>query len=327
MNRFSITGRRMVYIGSIWVAVALSVYGFVRPEPVETELTGSFISTENETILFSFGLVADVQYCECEPRYNRHFRKSTGKFREMVGHMNEIQPDFVVSLGDFIDRYEVSFDSVNGIAGNLEMPLYHVLGNHDFPFGKNHYEQVLEILGLESNYYNFRYGKIRFIVLDGNDISLHSHPANSKAYQKAEQKLNELEESGKVHARGWNGMIGQKQLSWLENVLETSREMEERVIIFSHFPVYPTGMHNLWNDGKILELIDKYDHVAAHINGHDHAGSYAFRNGTHYLTLKGMVETPDSTAYALIQVYSDRLELTGFGREINRVLYFNEQSW
>ena len=40
---------------------------------------------------------------------------------------------------------------------------------------------------------------------------------------------------------------------------------------------------------------------------------------SHYLTLKGMVDTK-KTSYAVIEVYPDRLVVKGFGRETNRDL-------
>ena len=43
------------------------------------------------------------------------------------------------------------------------------------------------------------------------------------------------------------------------------------------------------------------------------------RDGIHYLTLKGMVDTEQSS-YSVIEVYADRLVVKGFGRETERDL-------
>jgi hypothetical protein len=59
--------------------------------------------------------------------------------------------------------------------------------------------------------------------------------------------------------------------------------------------------------------------VAAYVNGHNHAGNYGQRDGIHYLTLKGMVDT-EQTSYAVIEIYADRLVVKGFGREKEREL-------
>ena len=70
----------------------------------------------------------------------------------------------------------------------------------------------------------------------------------------------------------------------------------------------------------VHDLIDAHDCVAAYLNGHNHAGNYAIRNGVHYLTLHGMVETPDTTASAVINVQEDSLIVHGTGREPTRTL-------
>lgn len=277
---------------------------------------------ENEDPLFSFGMVADVQYCDCEPHNNRYYRNSLKKFREAVEHFNERDLEFVVSVGDIIDKQVDSFGPVKTIADGLNVPFYHVLGNHDFPYPENKYEQVLETLQMERNYYDYSISSYRFLVLDGNDLSLLAREEGEEEYAKAEEMLQELENEGAANANNWNGGIGNRQLTWLRETLEQADAAGETVIVFNHFPVYPPAQHNLWNDGELVEVLEQYDHVTAIINGHNHAGDYEYWNGIHYITLKGMVETPDSSAYAIVEVYSDRLELTGFGREPSRVMEY-----
>ncbi len=55
------------------------------------------------------------------------------------------------------------------------------------------------------------------------------------------------------------------------------------------------------------------------MNGDNHSGNYAERKGTHYVNFKGMVETEEEIAYAVVKCYSDRVEIDGFGMEISRV--------
>ena len=88
-------------------------------------------------------------------------------------------------------------------------------------------------------------------------------------------------------------------------------------MLFCHFPVHPANVHNLWNHSAITELLAKYPCVAAYLNGHNHAGNYGEKNGIHYLSLKGMVDT-EKNSYSVMEVYADRLILKGFGRQKNR---------
>ena len=91
-------------------------------------------------------------------------------------------------------------------------------------------------------------------------------------------------------------------------------------MLYCHFPVYPEGnRHNLWNSSEIIEILEAHSCVRAYINGHNHAGNYGIKAGIHYLTMKGMVDT-EETSYGIIIVKDDRLEINGFGREENRIL-------
>ena len=90
-------------------------------------------------------------------------------------------------------------------------------------------------------------------------------------------------------------------------------------MLFCHFPVYPKNGHNLWNAATLTDLLARYPCVAAYVNGHNHAGNYGQSDGIHYLTLKGMVDTEQSS-YSVIEVYADRLVVKGFGRETEREL-------
>jgi hypothetical protein len=50
------------------------------------------------------------------------------------------------------------------------------------------------------------------------------------------------------------------------------------------------------------------------MNGHNHAGAYDLQQGVHFLTLAGMVETPDQNAFAIVELRQGQLDLQGFGR-------------
>jgi hypothetical protein len=89
--------------------------------------------------------------------------------------------------------------------------------------------------------------------------------------------------------------------------------------LYCHFPVYPADPHNLWNAEEVISILEKFSCVKAYINGHNHKGKYGQKNGIHYLTLKGMVET-ESNAYSIIRIFQDSIKVIGYGREADRVL-------
>ena len=264
---------------------------------------------------FSFGAIADCQYCNGPNRAARHYSSSAQKLRECVQELNQNDLKYVVHLGDFIDRDFSSFDTVLPIYQSLKMPAYHALGNHDFEVADELKAKVPERMSMKSKYYEFSVEDWRFIVLDGNDVSFHAYPKDSVQHRQAEEYYRE----NKIRSPKWNGAIGKEQMSWLKEILIGSETKNEKVVLFCHFPVFPADPHNLWNATEVIELIEGFPSVKAYINGHNHKGNYAQKNGIHFLTLKGMVETKTS-AYSIIRILGDRMEVIGYGREKNRNL-------
>lgn len=268
---------------------------------------------------FSIGVIADCQYCADPGKGVRKYAASESKLSKCVDHFNSMDLDYVVHLGDFIDRDIKSFDVVSPIYNQLNMPKYHVLGNHDFSVLEREKKDIPKILGLPSKYYDFEVKGWRFIILDGNDVSFHAYPEDSEEFRKA----TDYYEKNEITSPKWNGAIGKKQISWLNNVLQNATKAGEKVVLYCHFPLFPENVHNLWNAREIMEIIENYSCVKAYMNGHNHEGNYGSKEGIHYLTLKGMVDT-DETSLAVIHLNADHLKVTGFGREEDRVMKLRE---
>ncbi len=264
---------------------------------------------------FSFGVVADCQFCDGDTSGVRNYRESPKKLEACVSELNTHPLTFTVHLGDFIDRDWESFDVVLPIWKQLKAPGYHVLGNHDYSVADDKKALVHEKLGLPARYYDFTYYGWRFVALDGNDISFHGHPSNSPAQKVAEDYYTD----NKIESPRWNGALGKEQLDWLKGVLSNATDKGESVVLMAHFPVFPENAHNLWNAKDVLQLIDANPCVKAYINGHNHAGNYGLRNSVHFVTFKGMVDTLENS-FATVKVMPEELNITGFGREENRKL-------
>ena len=65
---------------------------------------------------------------------------------------------------------------------------------------------------------------------------------------------------------------------------------------------------------EIINIIENYSNVIAFINGHNHSGNYILKNGIHYISLKGMVNTSVSS-YSILEIYKNKLMLKGFGNQ------------
>lgn len=274
--------------------------------------------------LFSFGVIADAQYCDCEPAIGRYYRRSTQKLADALQKLNQRDLAFIIDLGDLIDRDFSSFDEILKVYEQSNYRVYRTLGNHDFTVEDAQKVQVANRLGLDqAAYYDFLYLGWRFIVLNGNELSTYAHPAGSEEARAGAEMLQNLEKGGAINARPWNGGISQQQLAWLESKLEVARQENQWVIVINHFPAYPKDPHNLWNDQEVVDLLIRYPQVVAYLNGHNHAGNYGQKEHVHFLNFTGMVETDAKNTFAHVDVFPDRLAVEGYGRESSRTLSFS----
>ena len=270
---------------------------------------------QNQDFKLSYGVIADCQYCNYPTAGVREYAMSDKKLQECVANFNTMDLEYVIHLGDFIDRDWESFDVVMPIYNQLKMPKYHVLGNHDFSVPIDKRPEVYKRMGMPSKYYDFKVKGWRFVVLDGNDVSFHAYGEGSPEYIKAEKYYQD----NQIDSPKWNGAIGEVQLTWLQSVLQKATDNKEKVILYCHFPVFPENVHNLWNANDIIEIIEHYPCVKAYINGHNHEGNYGFKQGVHYITMKGMVDTKE-TSYGKMTLSEDYLKVIGYGREEKKVL-------
>lgn len=274
-----------------------------------------FVSEFSE---FEIGVVADCQYCNCESGDKRFYRRSPRRLKEAVDTLNTYSLDYAIHLGDFIDRDFDSFDTVAPIWAKLKSDRFQVLGNHDFSVADSLKPLVLEKMELKDRYYSFTRNTWRFIVLDGNDLSLHGALTEAKR-QETDSLLSLLKGKDLPNIVFWNGGLSKEQLNWVENQLRLATMNGEHVGLFCHFPALGiSNSHNLWNYQQLLKIVEKYDCVKFYFNGHNHAGDYIENDGVHYLTFKGMVDTQDSTSFARVTFKKDSIFVTGYGRELSR---------
>ena len=271
---------------------------------------------------FEIGLVADAQYADVPAKGTRFYRESIGKLGAAVEHFNGRDLAFCVHLGDLIDREWKSFDDITKPLGRSRQRWHQLLGNHDFDVLDQHKADVPKRLGMTWRYGSFDHAGFRFAVLDTNDVSTYAHAVGKPERTEAERELARLEQAKVRQAKPWTGGVSSRQLAWLERTCAEARQSGMKVIILAHHPVFPESEHLVWNSGDVLSLVDRQPNIVAWINGHNHAGAYGERNGVPYLTMHGMVETSDTTAFATARVLADRIVLAGHGRELAREMKF-----
>jgi manganese-dependent ADP-ribose/CDP-alcohol diphosphatase len=272
--------------------------------------------------LFSFGLVADVQYADAEQWGKRDYRGSLKRLEAALEILNSHHLAFIVHAGDLIDRDYRSFQAPMSIFGRSKAPVHFVIGNHEFAVGDSLKKSVRKKLNNPRGYYAFREGKMQFILVDAMDVSLLGSQKNSRDFQRAQRIHKDLKEAGANNAHEWNGAMGARQLKWLKRKLRRADRRDYKAVLFSHLPLLPENGLQLWNNREVVSLLNAHPSVVAFISGHHHEGGYVNVDDIHHLTLKGLVEATASTACAVADVFPDRIVVKGFGDQKSYTLWF-----
>lgn len=276
---------------------------------------------EDETS-FKIGIISDCQYCDCDVKWDRHYKKAPQRLKEAIEILNKDTLNYTIHLGDFIDKNFKSLDRILPLWKKLESTSYHVLGNHDFEVKDSLKEEVIKQLNLKERYYSFIEEDWRFIVLDGNDLSFHGALTKEKKRQ-TDSLYNILKDKKLPYLKEWNGALSSDQLTWVKKELDFALKKNQKVGFYCHFPIYPIDQHNIWNRDQFLSLIKPYKNVKIFFNGHNHEGAYQMENNVHYLTFKGMVDTKNTSAFAKVNFNRDTVIIEGFYREPSRKLVIN----
>lgn len=274
---------------------------------------------------FRFGVIADPQFAPVPNTYGirtRYYSNSVWKLSEAIAQLNQEKLEFVITLGDLIDRYWDSFHYVLPLYDDLRHDAFFLLGNHDFNVPDEYLPSVPHAARMSSTYYDFTRRGYRFIVLDGNEVSLFAPRKSDPKRALAEKRFADLKAGGAAQAQEYNGSLSDTQFAWLQQRIHEATSADQKIIVFNHYPVFPAHETNLWDCERVAKLVAHSPNVVAYLNGHNHAGNYGQLNGKHFVTFRGMVETATENAYSIVEVLPDRLEITGFGIQESRTLRF-----
>ena len=268
------------------------------------------------------GIIADPQYADIPDRGTRAYRASVAKLGAAVDHFNGRPLDFCVNLGDTIDREWRSFDEILKPLAASRHRWEHVLGNHDFALLDGDKTKVDARLGIAARHRFFDRPGFRFMILDTGAVSTYATLAGSAERAAAVAELARVKARKLPQAQDWNGAVGPRQLAWFERIAADAAAKGLKVVVCAHHPVAPAGSYDAWDATEVLAALGRHRNVVAWFNGHHHDGGFSRVEGLPCVTFRGMVETPDTNAYATARFLDDRVIISGQGREPSRELIF-----
>ena len=185
---------------------------------------------------------------------------------ELVTRIEEVNPDFVVSLGDLCKPIAENEGRVLERLRATGVPIYHTIGNHESD--GCHLSEAMQFLSLENSYYSFEYNDIKFIVLNS---CYFSRDKEEQPYYKKNYKGE-----GSLYP-----IIPSEEMEWLKAELEDNK----KYIIFSH--------HSLVNEFRDRGIFNREDvrtlfrgkEILLCMNGHDHGDGFFVIDDVPYYTV------------------------------------------
>jgi len=213
-----------------------------------------------------------------------------GIFDVAAVQVNQLRPEFVLSVGDLIDggsedraRLHQEWDGFDALAAKINAPFFFAGGNHDLT---NPTMREVWQGRYGTRYYHFRYGDALFLILDSEDMDVDRMMAVYHARAKA---IAVIDADGYDAAKDMeyfhmpervSGTIGHDQSAYFEAVIADNADAKW-TFLFMHKPTWRAA------EGKSLARIEKalegrnYSVFA----GHEHSFSHRKRNGMDYTIL------------------------------------------
>ena len=221
-----------------------------------------------------------------------------GVFRHAMERVNQLQPEFVVGVGDLIEGYKENetelnqeWDEFDGIVDTLDMPFFYTVGNHDI--GNN----VMHELWLQRNgatHYYFLYQDVLFISLNTEDPPVILSPETLASQARLEEMLLKdpdgvrrmLQERRDSTGAGneqpklpGQVAISDTQAAWVEQVLASHPDVRWTIFLMHK----PAWQYDSPQFERIETLVQ--DRPYTMIAGHEHYFNYSRRHNRDYITM------------------------------------------
>ena len=175
--------------------------------------------------------------------------------------------DFVIDLGDFafplpandipVENSKPLIDKFNSA---FDVPVYHVLGNHECDYFTKKESLEFHGFGTEGTYYSFDSEPFHFVVLDANFMKL---PEGYVAYENRNYYKWSYENPPVIP------YIPDYELEWLREDLTKAKYP---TVLFSHQRLSPGYFNSgIRNRDEFLDVINSAPNkVVLSVNGHEH---------------------------------------------------------
>lgn len=151
--------------------------------------------------------------------------------------------------------------------GHLKVPIYPILGNHDYS-GDITAQLNSPYWRMPDYYYSVIYDQVGFWFIDTQIIDP-GNPDDPNTYMNLWNPIQ--------YYHGSQSIKNNCQLEWLNKSLHRHRKIPHK-IVFGHYPIFTSGIHgdNLKLAQELLPILTKH-RVSAYVSGHDHNNQHIQR--------------------------------------------------
>ena len=206
--------------------------------------------------------------------------------------LNLLRPDFVMSVGDFIEGYvedrevlQSQWKEVDELLGSLAMPFFLVPGNHDLNFDPSE-EIWFKRVGVQRSYTHLVYNNVLFLLVSTEDPPK-KEPGEELLEKYERLKAGDIKDKAEARAtilelETWAGKvnISEAQVSYFKKVLAENSDVRW-TFLFMHSP--PWELDDPGNFVKIESLLADRPYTV--FAGHTHTYDHTQRNGRDYITM------------------------------------------
>lgn len=236
---------------------------------------------------FNFAVISDVHYNDGTAKGAK--ADAAKILRGAVQRMNEDRPDFVIFLGDNIEKSkEPLLKSFLKTINPIKSPYYIVVGNHDsYNYSGMSREDFGKIVSLHNPHQKKYTSNYVF------------HPTSDVAAV--------VVDSVSPGMFGPHGYFTQDTLSWLDETL--TKYKNKKVIIFQHVPAkepVPNERANILNEREYFDVLNKHNNIFMIVSGHYHyASAKEDEKGVYHFSVPALYEAP--YYYGTMKIQYDKI--------------------
>ncbi|TLU61856.1 hypothetical protein FE810_13645 [Thalassotalea litorea] len=212
-----------------------------------------------------------------------------GVFSEAAHRLHQLQPDFVLSVGDLISGGTNDIEQLNREWQSfirrlsvIDRPFYPTVGNHDI---SNLVQRQWYQREIGPRYYHIRQNDVLFLILDSEDYSEQRFSELERLRQKAfviyEQSPQKFKDTAYAQAPEQKyGAISEAQRDYFIEAINANLDAKW-VFLLMHKPAWQSDNAHHFNE--IERSLAKLNYTV--IAGHVHAYSHSERKGRDYIVM------------------------------------------